>query len=66
MRRKVREAALAYHLEQQVTKEKILERYLNTIYFGNSAYGVQAASTTYFNVPVEPARPRAGRRCSPG
>ena len=50
--RKVREAALAYHLEHSVTKEKILERYLNTIYFGNSAYGVQAASTTYFNVPV--------------
>ena len=50
--RKVREAALAYHLEHHVTKEKILERYLNTIYFGNSAYGVQAASTTYFNVPV--------------
>jgi penicillin-binding protein 1A len=51
--RKVREAALAYHLEHEVTKEKILERYLNTIYFGNSAYGVQAASTTYFNVPVD-------------
>jgi 1A family penicillin-binding protein len=51
--RKVREAALAYHLEHKVTKEKILERYLNTIYFGNSAYGVQAASTTYFNVPVK-------------
>ena len=50
--RKVREAALAYHLEHRITKEKILERYLNTIYFGNSAYGVQAASTTYFNVPV--------------
>src|SRR5438132_8351811 len=42
--RKVREAALAYHLEHHVTKDKILERYLNTIYFGNSAYGVQAAS----------------------
>jgi penicillin-binding protein 1A len=53
VKRKVREAALAYQLERNVTKEQILERYLNTIYFGNSAYGVQAAAATYFNRPVK-------------
>jgi penicillin-binding protein 1A len=53
LRRKVREASLAYHLEHDVTKEQILERYLNTIYFGNNAYGVQAAALTYFNTSVD-------------
>ncbi len=45
---KLREAALAYHLTHQWSKEKILNNYLNTIYFGNGAYGVEAAARTYF------------------
>ena len=53
VRRKLREAVLAYQLEDKYTKERILELYLNTIYFGNGAYGVQAAAHTYFGVPVE-------------
>jgi penicillin-binding protein 1A len=53
VRRKLREAALAYQLEHKYTKEHILELYLNTIYFGNGAYGVQAASHTYFGMPVD-------------
>jgi membrane peptidoglycan carboxypeptidase len=47
--RKVREAVLAVRLEDKLSKEEILERYLNTVYFGNGAYGVQAAAETYFN-----------------
>lgn len=46
--RKVREAALAWQVEQQWPKGRILTAYLNTIYFGNGAYGVQQASMTYF------------------
>lgn len=45
---KLREAAYAYHLERQWTKEKILTQYLNTVYFGNGAYGVESAARTYF------------------
>ncbi len=45
---KMREMALAYHIEQQWTKDKILTEYLNTAYFGSGAYGVEAASRTYF------------------
>jgi penicillin-binding protein 1A len=46
--RKVREAALAWQLEQTWSKDRILTAYLNTIYFGNGAYGIQEASKTYF------------------
>jgi penicillin-binding protein 1A len=45
---KLRESALAYHLERKWSKEKILTQYLNTVYFGNGAYGVEAAARTYF------------------
>jgi penicillin-binding protein 1A len=45
---KLREAALAYHLTHEWSKEKILNNYLNTIYFGNGAYGIEAAARTYF------------------
>jgi penicillin-binding protein 1A len=45
---KLREAALAYHLERQWSKQKILTEYLNTVYFGNGAYGVESAVRTYF------------------
>ena len=53
--RKVREAIMALQLERTHTKEAILEGYLNRIYFGNGAYGVQAASQLYFDKPA--ARP---------
>ena len=46
--RKVREAALAWQLEQRWSKDRILLAYLNTIYFGNGAYGIQQAARTYF------------------
>ena len=46
--RKVQEAALAWQLENRYTKERILELYLNTIYLGNGAYGLSAASQKYF------------------
>ena len=45
---KLREAALAYHLTRKWTKQKILTEYLNTIYFGNGAYGVESAARIYF------------------
>ena len=48
---KLREAALAYHLERRWSKQKILTQYLNTIYFGNGAYGVESAVRTYFGGP---------------
>ncbi len=51
--RKVDEAALAWQLENRLTKQEILTRYLNTVYFGEGAYGVEAAAQTYF---AEPAR----------
>jgi penicillin-binding protein 1A len=46
--RKVHEAILAVKLEQTSSKEEILEGYLNTVYFGHGAYGIQAAARTYF------------------
>src|ERR1700728_2096606 len=45
---KLREAALAYQLSKKWSKEKIITAYLNTIYFGNGAYGIEAAAQTYF------------------
>lgn len=52
LERKSREAILAMRLEEEFTKDQILERYLNTAYFGNGAYGVQAAAETYWGVGV--------------
>jgi penicillin-binding protein 1A len=46
--RKVREAALAWQLTQRWSKDRILTAYLNTIYFGNGAYGILQAARTYF------------------
>lgn len=46
--RKIQEALLALQIERQYTKEEILQYYLNEIYFGHGANGVQAASQTYF------------------
>ena len=45
---KIREAALAFHLAHRWSKEKIITEYLNEIYFGNGAYGIEAAAQTYF------------------
>ena len=58
---KFREAALAYKLERHWTKDKILTEYLNTIYFGEGAYGIEAAARTYFGQ----AHPGCGTRPSP-
>ncbi|MDQ0031476.1 transglycosylase domain-containing protein [Arthrobacter bambusae] len=49
---KLREMKLAIALEQKYTKEQILAGYLNIVYFGNGAYGIQAAAKEYFNVPA--------------
>ncbi len=46
--RKIKEAYLAWQLEHRLTKAQILSKYLNTVYFGNGAYGIQAAAQTYF------------------
>ena len=45
---KLREAAMAYHLTRKWSKQKILRNYLNSIYFGNGAYGIESAARTYF------------------
>ncbi len=50
--RKFRDAVLAYELEDRYTKDQILELYLNTVYFGEGAYGIQAAAQTYFSEPA--------------
>ncbi|MCD4742568.1 MAG: penicillin-binding protein 1A [Desulfobacteraceae bacterium] len=47
--RKIKEAILTLQIERRYTKEEILELYLNQIYFGNGAYGVEAAANTFFN-----------------
>ncbi|MBR0262219.1 MAG: transglycosylase domain-containing protein, partial [Selenomonadaceae bacterium] len=52
-KRKIQEIFLALQLEKQYTKQEILELYLNQIYFGQGAYGVQAAAKTYFGKNVE-------------
>ncbi len=48
IRRKLKELILAYRMEKNLTKEEILYLYLNQIYLGEGAYGVEAASRTYF------------------
>ena len=53
LKRKIQEVFLAIQLEKQYTKQEILELYLNQIYFGQGAYGVQAAAKTYFGKNVE-------------
>ncbi len=58
---KFREAALAYKLERHWTKDKILTEYLNTIYFGEGAYGIEAAARTYFGA----AHPGCGTPTEP-
>ena len=73
---KLREAALAYQLTRKWSKERILRNYLNTIYFGNGAYGIESAAQTYFGGdhqgceedkarPARPARACTRPRCWP-
>jgi len=50
--RKVKEALLAYELEARTDKDEVLETYLNTVYFGHGAYGVESAAKRYFGRPV--------------
>ena len=49
MSRKIKEAILAVEIERKYTKDEILESYLNTIYFGQGAYGIKNAAIKYFN-----------------
>lgn len=51
--RKIKEALLAIKIEKNYTKPEILEMYMNQIYFGQGAYGVQAASRTYFGIDAK-------------
>ncbi len=51
--RKAREAILAMRIEQNLTKDRILELYLNEIYLGLQSYGVAAAAQSYFNKPLD-------------
>lgn len=48
--RKLKQMVLAWQLESRYSKDKILESYLNTVYFGNGAYGIEVAARRYFNV----------------
>ena len=47
--RKLREIILAYQLDEKLSKDQILEMYLNEVYYGNQSYGVEAASQSYFD-----------------
>ena len=53
---KLRESALAYHLEREWSKQKVLTQYLNSVYFGNGAYGIESAVRTYFRTGAEDAQ----------
>ena len=63
---KLREAALAYHLTRKWSKERILRNYLNSIYFGNGAYGIESAARTYFSYNHDGCggAARASRACA--
>ena len=52
IKRKIKEAVISIKIHNQMSKSEILEGYLNTIYFGNGAYGVEVASQTYFQHPA--------------
>jgi membrane peptidoglycan carboxypeptidase len=53
VQRKIKELVIAIKLENQFSKDQILENYLNTIYFGRGSYGVQTASQVYFGTTVD-------------
>ncbi|MER3397484.1 MAG: penicillin-binding protein [Chloroflexota bacterium] len=50
--RKIKELLLAYEISQQYPKDQILEMYLNEVYYGNLAYGIESAAQTYFGKPA--------------
>src|SRR6185369_7620015 len=60
------EAAMAFHMTRKWDKERILRNYLNTIYFGNGAYGIESAARTYFgpDLGLGGAAPQCGSRNS--
>jgi penicillin-binding protein 1A len=69
--RKLKEATLAWQLEQRWSKDRILTAYLNTIYFGNGAYGIEMAARVYFDkhakaLTLPEAALLAGLPASPG
>jgi penicillin-binding protein 1A len=71
IKEKIREALLAIKLEKTLSKDQILARYLNTIYLGHGAYGVQAAAQTYWGIDaadlnVKQSATLAGLITSPG
>jgi len=53
LKRKVKEAILAYRIDKALSKQKILEMYLNQVYFGRGAYGVEAAAVNYYGKSVK-------------
>jgi penicillin-binding protein 1A len=55
--RKIKEAFIADRVERTYTKQQILQAYLNTIYFGNGSYGIEAAAETYFGTTVGQVTP---------
>jgi membrane peptidoglycan carboxypeptidase len=58
--RKFQELFLAVKLDNEYSKDEILENYLNTIYFGRGAYGIEAAANTFFGVPAAQLTPQQG------
>ena len=63
--RKIQEAILALWLERKYSKDQILELYLNRVYFGSGAYGVEAAAQSYFGKSAQVVIARRRPRCSP-
>src|SRR5687768_7111176 len=61
---KLQEAALAYQLTRKWSKERILRNYLNTIYFGNGAYGIESAAQTYFGRDHQGCEADKARPCA--
>ena len=64
--RKIQEAILALWLERKYSKDQILELYLNRVYFGSGAYGVEAAAQKYFGKSAQDGDTCPRPRCSPG
>ena len=58
--RKINELFIAIKLSQQKSKDWIFEQYLNTVYFGRGAYGIQAASEAYFGKAIRALTPAEG------
>lgn len=60
IQRKIKEIFVSVKINETLSKDEILERYLNTIYFGRGAYGIQAAGKAFFNEDVEDLTPQQG------